>query len=108
MDGLAYLYFRWGTKVVGAGKQEGGRGRERRRLSLNVAATANATTSPATTFLPSTPPLPSPLLPLLLLLSKGDLHLPSKCNKGRKKEGRSYKSLAFGSVAVTNGSASMR
>lgn len=50
------------------------------------------------------PPLPSPL-PVAVAVKRGP---PPSFQMQQGKEGRSYKSLAFGSVAVTNGSASMR
>lgn len=83
---MAYLYCR--TKV-GASRTEEERKREAIEPRLKV---ANATTSPATTFLP--PPLPPP--PLFLTLSKGGedptslpfLSLPFQIQGGKRKGGR--------------------
>lgn len=83
-NGLAYLYCRWGTKVVGQSRRRTEEERKRKAIEPRLKV-ANATTSPATTLLPPSPPFPS----LLLLLSKREggptsLPLPNETRKGRE------------------------
>lgn len=76
-NGLAYLYCRWGTKVVGQSRRRTEEERKRKAIEPRLKV-ANATTSPATTFLPPSSPFP---LPFAVAVKKGrgpDLPSPSK------------------------------